>query len=245
MIINIAVCDDDRTFIRTICHMLDEYTIKQDKVSLHCQSFTDPSDLLSDIRKGICFQLIFLDIELGKADGIDIAGQIRKMTREDTDIIFVSNYPKYMQDSFAVHPYYFMQKPVTSDLLFRQIDDIAKDLERHQRIYTLIDVNGTAYSVNIKDILYIESAGKKSQYLSFHLDRSTLTTKGTLKKWKEILKDFCFTECYRGILVNIEHIYYIKDHLIRLENGESVPVSRKYEKSIKDQMINYIFTFRS
>lgn len=245
MIINIAVCDDDQSFIRTISHMLNEYSIRHDDISLRYQTFTEPTGLLSDIKNGNCYQLVFLDIEMGNIDGIRTAGQIREMTHEDTNIIFISNYPKYMQDSFSVHPYYFMQKPVTSDLLFHQINDLAKDLEKSRKMYTLIDVSGTAYPVNIKNILYIESTGKKSQYLAFHLKNQTLITKGTLKEWKEILKGAFFTECYRGILINIEHVHFIKNHQTHLDNGESVPVSRKYEKSIREQMINYVFTFRS
>ena len=42
-----------------------------------------------------------------------MADRIKRNVDHDVKVVFVSNYPEYMQDSFKVHPYHFLQKKVT------------------------------------------------------------------------------------------------------------------------------------
>lgn len=55
------------------------------------------------------FDVIFLDIEMGQADGITVARKIRE-TDKNVLIIYVTSHESYMQESFSVRPFRFFGK---------------------------------------------------------------------------------------------------------------------------------------
>ena len=55
------------------------------------------------------YDLVFLDIDMPKYSGMDVAEEIRKKSA-DTDIIFVSNREDRVFETFSVQPFGFIRK---------------------------------------------------------------------------------------------------------------------------------------
>ena len=96
----IAVCDDEVVEIEKIEYCLSKYSMLTN-TELSIDRYQDPDALLDKYYKGK-YNIIFLDIEMGKKDGLYIANKIRKTPDKDVVIIYVSAYPRYMQASFDV-----------------------------------------------------------------------------------------------------------------------------------------------
>ena len=64
-----SICDDDMAMTTTIEEMLYE-TSKEQNVKINCAVFFDGSTLVENIRQGTCYDLIYLDIEMHKVNGI-------------------------------------------------------------------------------------------------------------------------------------------------------------------------------
>ena len=79
-------------------------------------------EALSWLHENPC-DLVFLDIEMPDMDGIRLSERIRDM-RPKTDIVFVTGYPQFAVDSWAVHPAGYLLKPVTREALQEEIDYI-------------------------------------------------------------------------------------------------------------------------
>lgn len=79
-------------------------------------------EALSWLHENPC-DLVFLDIEMPDMDGIRLSERIRDM-RPRTDIVFVTGYPQFAVDSWAVHPAGYLLKPVTREALQEEIDYI-------------------------------------------------------------------------------------------------------------------------
>ena len=79
-------------------------------------------EALSWLHENPC-DLVFLDIEMPDMDGIRLSERIRDM-RLRTDIVFVTGYPQFAVDSWAVHPAGYLLKPVTREALQEEIDYI-------------------------------------------------------------------------------------------------------------------------
>ena len=79
-------------------------------------------DALAWIRDNPC-DLVFLDIEMPEMDGLRLAERIREI-RPKTDIVFVTGYPQFAVDSWAVHPAGYLLKPVTREALQEEVDYI-------------------------------------------------------------------------------------------------------------------------
>lgn len=86
--IMIAIVDDEDVFAEKIHEKVDGF-LRNIGMDFEIRIFTDGTALLdscSDVR----FDLVFLDIDMPKITGIDIAKKLREM-QADTEIVFVTN----------------------------------------------------------------------------------------------------------------------------------------------------------
>lgn len=237
MNLKIAVCDDNRNDREKLKSILINYYMAND-IELSVDLYTNGKELLEHYRKSKDYQILLLDIEMPEINGIQAAETIRSEIDKHVIIIFFSNYPQYMQDSFRVRPFYYITKPFVPDDIFHLMDNVVKEIESSRIIYSLISTEKGDITFNIRELLYIEASDSRRNLLTFHFPDQVLTTKGTLTHWNGQLKDYNFYQSCRSILVNLLHIHYFDKGSIILRNGEAVPVSRKKEKELKTLFLN-------
>ena len=94
--LRIAICDDEIKDIKIIkeltVNLLDAL-----QLTYEIEEFLDGSLLLDSV---ISFDIILLDIEMEKMNGIEVARKLRVYNR-DSKIIFITNSPKYMRTGLA------------------------------------------------------------------------------------------------------------------------------------------------
>ncbi len=118
MKLNIAICDDDNTMTSFLSSTILQYQVANN-TDFQVDIFQNGKDLLERFQKPGDYHVVLLDIEMPVLNGIQVADVIKNMRDRNVLIIFISNYPKYMQDSFSVHPYHFLQKPITSQRVYQ------------------------------------------------------------------------------------------------------------------------------
>lgn len=156
--LNIAICDDD---IQTTGEMecLIQRISKQNFVDIETEVFWNGESLVNAIIKENKFDIIYLDIEMEKEDGISAAKRIR-MYDKNVLIIYVSSHENHMKDSFSVRPFQFLVKPVSEkqmEICFKAAFDDINDTDFYFR-YSYKRIN---YKVPVRDILYFESNRRK------------------------------------------------------------------------------------
>lgn len=244
MKLNIAICDDDNTMTSFLSSTILQYQVANN-TDFQVDIFQNGKDLLERFQKPGDYHVVLLDIEMPVLNGIQVANVIKNMRDRNVLIVFISNYPKYMQDSFSVHPYHFLQKPITSQRIYQLLDEIVKHMLECHTLYTLINTEDVSETINIKDILYIETLDAKKKSLCFHFFNRTIITKGILSYWEQELSNYHFYPCHRGLLVNLFHIHYFESHNIILDNGEKVPMSRALEKKLRELYLNHVIVLKS
>lgn len=230
--LKVGICDDDMIYLNDIKSKLDQYIINND-VNISYHSYTKANDLLNNYKLPGKYDILFLDIEMPEINGLILAEKIKKIDK-NVYIIFISNYPKYMQDSFRIHPFYYLVKPLSDDVFIRTMDDIISTIESEHRLVTLINTGEKEETINIKDIYFISVEDGKKGILCFHFFNTKKTAKGTLQEWSIKLSDYDFYQCHRGMLVNMIHIHYFESKFAIMDNGEKIPLSRKNEKNLKE-----------
>lgn len=91
------------------------------KAALDCVllGFTNPGAALEYVKtKPI--DAAFLDIELGSANGLVLAKQLKDLC-PDAHIIFVTSHEKYAVQAFQLHATGYLMKPVTEDAVRREL----------------------------------------------------------------------------------------------------------------------------
>ena len=241
MHLNIAVCDDEQVYSHMLQQLLTTYSM-DNSLDIHVDLYPDGESLLAYYQnpRHITYQLLLLDIEMPGMNGIQVAGHIRKTIDSNVIIVFISNYPEYMHDSFSVHPYHFLQKPVNASAIHTLMNDILLDYQRSHSLISIIDGTDREYTIQIQDIYYIKCVNSKKKQLTFYMPDFAIETKGILSAWDKKLSKHGFTICSRTIIVNLSHVHYIKENEIILDNGNAIPISKRNKKAIMDQFLNQV-----
>ena len=239
MFLNIAICDDDPEISEQIKSYIDDYQISFDH-DFELEFFSDGISLLSS-EKLTKHNILFLDVEMPLLSGIDTAKQLRDLITPAAKIVFISNYPEYMQNSFSVHPYHYLQKPISREIVYGILSSVIHDIEKERVFITITRPDLSVTTLNINDLLFIESANSRKRIVSFHCKESVFSAKGTLAKFEDILRGKQFLRCQKSILVNIFHIHYLHSQEITLDTGERIPIGRSYVTDIRNKLSKIIF----
>lgn len=241
MKLNIAICDDNIDFMNKLEKMLVTYSMKSE-IDIHADKYPSGHNLLEAYgqENALRYQVIMLDIEMPGENGISIAREIKRNYDFSVLIVFISNYPEYMMDSFSVHPYHFLQKPLTTETLDALMNDIETYYRKTQTLISIISDDSIEHTININEIVYIECIDSASRTLAFHMTDAQIHTTGTLSYWEKTINDKALIPCSRSVIVNLQFIHFIQDNSIVLKTGDIIGVSKRNKKTLVDNFMNKI-----
>lgn len=213
----IAVTDDDPVVagrIRELIHAEDP----QADVAL----YRSGEEMLLSGRP---FDIVYLDIRLDGADGIETARRLQRR-QKDALLIFISGLRDTVFDALDVHPFHFLLKPLEKSRFLRVYQEARETVDRQRRTsggHLLVKSRQGSVLVPHRDILYIESSSHK---LEVHTGDQVYEMYGTLNRVEAELGDG-FYRTHRAFLVNMEWVRSYHADSIVLRNGERIYLARK------------------
>lgn len=236
----IGVCDDGIP----ICNFFEK-TILAYTQEIHMQAevecFYSGEDLKAYLEAGKHLDILFLDIELLKMNGIQVAQYIRNgMDNHCMQIIFISGVPSYAQSLFQIQPMDFLIKPV-SDSQVRDTLQLAIRLSGGMREQFSCKVGPYWHYTPYQDILYFASAGRKVTIVPLpsrktdesHWDGSFY---GKLKIIKEDLPGF-FLQIHQSYIINTRYVEQYRYDQVNMLGGISLPISKSLRQSVRHQIL--------
>ena len=228
----IAVCDDDKIIREQIVSLIQENGLDAEIIC-----FESGEELIKENKD---FEITFLDIEMNKLSGIDVAKHIRKEQeksgKDKSLIIFITGYREYMEDAFDVNAFHYLTKPIDDKKFHTVFERATKELSAkmtNQKLSVIVKFNGMQKKIFLKDIYYIESNNKK---VVFHTSDGEVSSYGKMDEWEKELGD-SFYRCHRGYIVNLEKITAYSVDTIDIINGDSLILAqKKYSDFIKAYM---------
>lgn len=218
--LNIAICDDD---IQTTgrMDMLLQKIAKRNFMDVEIEVFWNGKSLADAVAKGTYFDMIYLDIEMDKEDGISAAKRIRAYDK-NVLIIYVTSHENHMQESFEVRPFRFLVN--CGDSYFR---------------YSYQRVN---HKIPIREILYFESNKRKVFIVT---EKDTFVAYGKLNDIEESLKQskVPFLRVHQSYLVNYKHVEGQAYDFVVMDNGKRISISEDRRKLIGEQYCSMEDTF--
>lgn len=227
----IAVCDDDRAIREELSRLIQKQVSEVDIVGYQSgEEFINAKEN---------FDIYFLDIEMGKMSGMDIARRIREREENSSQrsiIIFVTGYREYMEAAFDVNAFHYLIKPIDVEKfseVFSRAWKEASVFEEQTKKHILVKSSGIQQKLLLKDIYYIESGNKK---VIFHTTNGTLEVYGKMEELENGLGN-TFYRCHRCYLVNMEKISAYSADNIQVTSGDNLLLARKkYSDFIKTYM---------
>lgn len=230
--INIAVCDDDPEITKSIYILLMKFQNERD-LDFSINIFNDGSGLKNSIDFGQKYDLIYLDIEMSKMNGIATAKYIRNI---NTTVLFiyVSGYEHYLKELFEVEPFRFMSKPI-NEKQFASFLDLA--LERIKSINGsyCFRFNKDIITVLLKDVIYFESNGSR-----VHIVMKEKVYK-FYKKLDDVEKEIStnyripFIRINKSYLVNFQQIRKLGYTEVETKHGNILKISDTYKKNVRSR----------
>jgi DNA-binding LytR/AlgR family response regulator len=228
-----VICEDEvrqREILREfICKSFEEVS---DQIEI--LEFSSGEELLAQENlEGI--DIFFLDIQMDKLTGMDVAKKIREKN-DISEIIFITSLLDYVQEGYKVRAYRYLIKPIKCEDLKENILSCISDIIKKRDNFMIVEGNGISYKIPIKEITYIEIIKKD---ITIHTIDKDYNTKNRIKNLEKELLMYNFFRCHKSYLINMEHIEFIGKHNVIIQNME-ITVSKYRMSSLKTEITNVL-----
>jgi DNA-binding LytR/AlgR family response regulator len=229
---HIAIVEDNEQYSKTLKDYILRYG-KEKKEEFIIYSFTDGDEITSDYEAK--YDIIFLDIEMKRLDGMKAAEKIRLFDNE-VIIIFITNMAQYAISGYNVGALSFLLKPLPYFAFTQELNKSIERINKRQQKSILVPSENGITKINSQDILYIESIRHD---LNIYTTNNTYTMRGTLKKIEEQLSKHNFYRCNNGYIVNLSFVSAVIDEEAHVGKYR-LKISRPRRKSFMEALTQYI-----
>lgn len=227
-VIRILIVEDEASSAAMLADALQALPSYLPK-AMTIQCLTDPVQI-SDPACYVGCDLLFLDIELGKENGMSLARRLRA-AGVDAVLIFVTRFKEYAPEGYEVGAFRYLAKKELPEKLSSYFE-AALEVRRQRCRKVEILCEGEMVPVPVGTLIYIESNG---HIQTLHLQvpgRNLLQTRVTLGKLEEWLAPCGFLRTHKGYLVNMAYLQSLKSSGAVLKDGTILPVgSSRYRQN--------------
>ncbi|MBQ8896771.1 MAG: response regulator transcription factor [Clostridia bacterium] len=239
--IHIYVCDDSiefrRIFDQTLTKFIPIYFSK--KLEYKIEDSVENGEQLLRRMDTVPLDVVFLDIDLPKMNGFELAKQII-VKNKDALIVFVSGYDHFVYQVFEFFPFAYLRKSHILDELPSVLKRISNKYDSDNRTIIIQSVSGKI-KIDTRDIVYICSEGN---YYIVYTNKGPLKCRGTLNEAEELLVKFDFYRIHSAYIVNLNHIQKIEQSEVVVSNEKKpLPIAQRRLSGFRNAYSE--FTIRS
>ncbi len=188
--------------------------------------------------------VLFLDIQMPRISGLEMTGMLDPEHRPY--IVFLTAYDEYAVQAFEEHAFDYLLKPIEASRLEKTLQRLRH--ERNSQDMTLLAPQPEAlkfipctghsriYLLQMDEVMFASS--RLSGVYVTNAEGAEGFTELTLRTLENRTP---LVRCHRQYLVNMAHLKEIRfedsgQAELTLRGGQSVPVSRRYLKSLKEAL---------
>ena len=199
----IAIVEDDRNFVEELKNYLEQYALEEGQ-TFEILTFYDGAEILESYTPD--YDLILLDIEMPKVNGMDAAEQIREMD-ENVVLMFITNMAQYAIRGYSVGALDFVMKPITYYTFSMKIKRALKRVQKKELPSVLLNVSDGVKKLEVRQIYYVEVQNRQ---LYYYTDEGAFVVRASLQSAEELLPSRVFAKCNHWYLVNLMHVTEVR-----------------------------------
>lgn len=238
MKITVGLCDDCCEQVELLAGYIKRYSEARDIEIFYS---TEPEVFLSQIEERKP-QLLFLDIDMERMNGIELGEKIRESLK-DAVIIYITGYEKYALEAFRIRAFHYLIKPMNRESFLQVFEEACDLIEKRsrrepQKSFTLQN-KGELIVINYSDIYYFEKTGHKIKIRTTDRD---IFYYGNMYRLLEKLDRNQFIQCHQGYIVNMDKVRCFHERSLYLGENLKLPVSRSCVERVKELMTKQLFS---
>lgn len=243
---SILIIDDEVLALSYLKDMLEECIKKYPSLADYEVFATNSYSTFMSILSSNLPNIVFLDVQMPKKNGLEIAQEIRAKYQElgyPNDkmpiIIFATAYENYGYQAFKVGAYDYLLKPIEEDDIHDVLNSLVSDyslLNQKKEEKITVNSNGIHIDIPLSNVIYFKAEMK---YVAVVTDKKEFLINDTLINLEE--KYSSFIKIHRAYLVNpmcIQKIIKEDSQIsIMLKNiGTILPVSRRQKPELEKKI---------
>lgn len=229
----IAICDDENSQLEYVRSLVNEWSA-QNKIQTDLKLFKSAEEFWFAYEKGV-FDIVLLDIQMNGQNGMDLARELRDK-QDKVGIIFLTGFTDFLSEGYEVDAVRYLLKPVDKEKLFSALSCVLQKCKESDDRKLLFSLGTETISVYENEILYAEAFSHSTK----------LVTKGGnielslgIGDVETMLSSNKFCRVHRSYLVNLRAIQQIRKYELTIDNGDTVPVSRRLFNNVHHAFIYY------
>ena len=232
----IAICEDDTTQQNILTTALDSYRTPAGE-HVQYDVYHNGLDLLASINTHP-YNVLLLDILMPGFTGMDTAREIRE-SNEKIPIIFLTTSQEFAVESYRVHAFDYLMKPVDQNALFETLDRAFSMTESTLEKSILVQTAKAVYVLSLSQIEFVEI---NNRTLSFHLiDGTVKSISGRLSDYEDTLLSHPeFLKIHRSYIINMDFMKALNQKSFITLTGNEVPISRNLLPAIQKRYIDHL-----
>lgn len=220
----IGICDDDAK-LRNALRKLTERELALLGIDFKIIEYSSGEELLKKLSSGEP-DILFLDIEMDKINGMDTAKELRRQ-QKNTVLIFITAYPDFVFQGYEVHALHYILKPYEESKIRQVLIMALTELDALKEQYYVIEQKSGVRKLPLSAVRYFKSDRKKVQAF---MGDGTEEFYGSLSELETTLPSY-FIRAHNRYLVNIKYVTGIEGNLCICSDSE-IPVSRSCRQAL-------------
>ena len=229
---HIAIVEDEEQFRQQLTEYLTQYQ-DENQLEFKISVFTDGAGILENYQP--VYDVILLDIEMPKVNGMDAAKQIR--VRDDNVVLmFITNMAGYAIHGYEVGALDFVMKPITYYTFSMKLTRALKRAKQQEQKSLLLPLSDGVKKLELSEIYFVES---QSRMLYYHTALGDYVVKGTMQAAENALANFPFAKCNHWYLVNLMHVKEVRKNMVVVGPFE-LEISRRNKTAFLKALTEYM-----
>ncbi|MGI6667758.1 MAG: LytR/AlgR family response regulator transcription factor [Bacillota bacterium] len=232
--VRIAICDDEASQRDYLRQQVEGWAARRGH-ALSVHLFASAEAFLFAYDEDKSFDILLLDIQMGKMDGVALAKRLRA-DNEWLQIVFITGFSEFISEGYEVSALHYLLKPVDEEKLVEVLDRAVSRLQTAPRM--IVFRRGSGYIRIPADEIYYAEAFSHSVTLVTKDGKETFNMR--LSDMEEILGEGFF-RCHRSYIVSMKHVRRVTRTALVLDNGAEIPLSRSLYDAANQAFIKTYF----
>lgn len=230
--VRIAICEDEKDFADEMKRMVKEY-FKKAHIAVWIDVFYSGEEFVRLQMGMTTYHVVFLDINMGKLNGIKTARELRRLNKT-AFVIFVTANDSYVMEGYKVEALRYILKSDVGlwESVYEALDTACRRMDSLAELVEIPFCSGVK-RVSKDKIVYIESDLHKVMFYILEDKIRRYYIYGSLKHISDFINVKKMIRIHQSFLINMDYCQKVCYNKVLLVTGKELPVSKKYSKDVR------------